>query len=120
MLGWALAFALTGAMVWAMNRAMAAGPGPYVVTDPVAVGVTQCGVYLDAMPKVVIPVTSLASSNICQYDLSTATIAIGAHSIMMTAMFSDPGSLESPQSIPLAFAWPIRIPARPGGLRLQP
>lgn len=94
--------------------------GPYVVSDPLAVGVTQCGVYLDAVPKVVIPVTSLASSNICKYDLSTATIAIGAHSITMTSMFSDPGSLESPQAVPLAFVWPIRIPARPDGLRLQP
>jgi hypothetical protein len=80
---------------------------PFVVPDPVVVGVTQCGVYIDTAPMVSSPVVAAISGNICKYDL--AGIAAGAHWVTMTAIsVNDPiwGSRESEKSSPLAFTVP--------------
>jgi hypothetical protein len=77
---------------------------PFVVSDPVAVGVTQCGVYIDTGARVTSPVVAATGGNICKYDL--AGIRVGPHSVTMTAIaVNDPywGSQESVQSSPLAF-----------------
>lgn len=88
---------------------------PFVIADVVA-GVGQCGVYLDATPRVLVP----AVAGQCKYDL--AGVSVGAHSVTMTAMtINDPiwGTQESAQSVPLAFSRPAG-PAVPTGLVLIP
>lgn len=94
---------------------------PFVITDPLPAGVTQCGVYLDAGSVVRIPVTvSSPGSNICKVDL--ATVTTGSHTISLTSITTnDPiwGSLESPRSSPLSFGRPS-VPNAPGGLLLVP
>ena len=93
---------------------------PFVVSDIVAAGVTQCGIYMDAAPKVTIPVTAATGGNICKHDLSG--ISSGAHSVQFTAItVNDPiwGSQESAKSLPLSFSRPA-LPAAPAGLVLQP
>lgn len=92
---------------------------PFVVSDPVDPATTQCGVFLNAAPKVTIPVTVTSGVKTCKYDL--ATLASGTHSIRMTAItVNDPiwGSQESAQSLPLAFSKP-GAPVAPGGLVLS-
>jgi hypothetical protein len=77
---------------------------PFVVSDPVAVGVTQCGVYVDSATRVVSPVAATIGGNVCRYDL--AGIPAGRHSLTMTAIaVDDPlwGSQESVHSDPLEF-----------------
>lgn len=84
-----------------------AAAAPFVVSDPVAVGVTQCGVYVDSASRVASTVLVTAGGNICEYDLA-GTVA-GAHLIAMTAItVNDPawGSQESAKSSPLAFTIP--------------
>lgn len=105
-------------LLFAAFPALAAGP--YVVSDLLTVGVGACGVNLDAVPKVSIIVTAVNGGNICKYDLSSVAIAPGSHSITMTAIPTDPASLESSPSLPLSFTWPLPVPARPSGLRLVP
>jgi hypothetical protein len=81
---------------------------PFVVSDPVAVGVTQCGVYVDSASRVTSIVIAAMGSNICQYDL--AGVATGEHLVAMTAItVNDPvwGSRESAKSSPLAFSIPV-------------
>ncbi len=93
---------------------------PFVVTDPVVAGVTQCGVFLNSAPKVTIPVTSTPGGNICKY--SVGSVNNGSHTIQMTAItVNDPvwGSQESAKSAPLSFVRPAP-PATPAGLTLQP
>lgn len=96
---------------------------PYIVTDPLQVGVTQCGVYLDAQPKVVIPVTIVVTGgqgSICKYSISTVTV--GTHSIQLTSIaVNDPvwGSQESAKSVPFSFARP-GTPGAPTGIVLTP
>lgn len=85
-----------------------------------APGVIQCGVFLDAAPKVVIPVTAVTGGNVCQVDVGSVTV--GAHTISFTAItVNDPvwGSLESARSVPLAFSRP-GVPPAPTGLLLTP
>ena len=80
---------------------------PFVVSDPVAVGVTQCGVYVDTAPRVTSAVVAAVGGNMCEYDL--ADVAAGAHLVAMTAItVNDPllGSQESAKSSPLAFTIP--------------
>lgn len=95
---------------------------PFVVSDPLTAGV-QCGVYLDGVPKVTIPVTPMptpAIGNFCKFDI--AGVGAGSHTITMTAItVNDPffGSQESAKSIPLVFVVPS-APIPPVGLRLQP
>ena len=93
---------------------------PFLVSDVLTAGVTQCGVYLDAQAKVTIPVTAVTGGNICKHDLSG--ISSGAHSVQFTAItVNDPiwGSQESAKSLPLSFSRP-GLPAAPAGLVLQP
>jgi hypothetical protein len=77
---------------------------PFVVSDPVADGVTQCGVYIDTAARVTSPVVAATGGNICKYDL--AGLSVGPHLVTMTAIaVNDPiwGSQESAHSSPLAF-----------------
>jgi hypothetical protein len=104
---------LTSSLVWG---------APFVISDPLTSGVTQCGVFLDSIPKVTIPVTAVTVptvGNICRFDIGTVTS--GPHSITMTAIAVDPvfGSQESPQSVPLAFTKPA-VPTVPSNLKLTP
>lgn len=97
-----------------------ASAAPFVITDPVDPATTQCGVFLDAAAKQVIPVTVSGTSKICKYDL--ATLASGSHTVQMTAItVNDPvwGSRESAKSTPLAFTKPD-VPAPPASLGLSP
>jgi hypothetical protein len=74
----------------------------YVVTDPITPGATQCGFYVDASPRVTVPVTPVYSGNICMLDISA--LGAGTHTITATAIsVNDPfwGSQESPPSLPL-------------------
>lgn len=102
--------------------------GQSIVSDAIAPGATtplQCGVFLDANPKVVIPATVVPSpaGSICKFSL--AGVPVGNHTITMTVIATnDPkyGSQESPQSAPpLAFSlpWPTTAVA-PTGLRITP
>jgi hypothetical protein len=93
---------------------------PFVVSDILPAGVTQCGVYMDTVAKVTIPVTAVTGGNICKHDISA--ISTGAHTVRMTAItVNDPiwGSQESVQSSPLSFVRPA-APAAPAGLQLAP
>ena len=82
----------------------AATAAPFVVSDPLVVGVVQCGVYLDSASKVTVPVTVVTGGNICKYDATG--LAAGEHTVSMTAItLSDPvwGFRESAKSSPLTF-----------------
>lgn len=100
-----------------------ANANPFVISDPLSPGVTQCGVLLDTNPKVTIPVTAVvtpAPANICKFDIRAVTP--GSHTIKMTAItVSDPvfGSQESATSLPLVFVVPT-APIAPSGLQLAP
>src|SRR5258706_8277685 len=108
------------ALMLASSLAVAA---PFVVSDPLATGVTQCGVFLDAAPKVTVPVTAVTTpvaGNICKVDVGA--VSTGNHTISLTAItVNDPvwGSQESPRSLPLAFTRPA-VPTAPTGLILSP
>lgn len=100
--------------------AVLARAAPFVVTDPVPAGVTQCGVFLDATAKTVTPVVQSGTANVCKVDL--AGLASGSHTIQITLITAnDPiwGSQESAKSSPLAFSKPVS-PAPPTGLVLSP
>lgn len=93
--------------------APAALAAPFIVADVVA-GVTQCGVFVDAQPKVVVT----ASALLCKWDASG--VAIGAHAVTMTAItVADPvwGTQESVKSAPLNFTRP-GVPQTPSTPRL--
>lgn len=96
---------------------------PFIISDPLAIGVNQCGVFVDSNPKRVIPVTAVTTpvaGNICKLDLFDFTV--GSHAVTMTAIINDPvwGSQESVQSSPpLALVRPA-TPSGPSGLRLTP
>jgi type 1 fimbria pilin len=93
---------------------------PFVVSDTLTPGVTQCGVFVDTAAKVTIPVTAVTGGNICKYDIGT--IAAGSHTVRMTAItVNDPiwGSQESVQSSPLSFVRPA-APSAPATLQLAP
>ena len=93
---------------------------PSIVSDLVAPGTAQCGVYVDAQPKVTVPVTAITGGVICKFDV--ATISTGSHSVQMTAIaVNDPvwGSQESGKSVPLTFVRPAQ-PTVPVGLVLVP
>lgn len=87
---------------------------PFAVAD-VVVGVTSCGVFLDAATKVTVP----ASAGKCSYDLSA--VSVGAHSIKMTAIANDPlwGVQESAPTGPLAFTRPAAGVAQPTTLTIK-
>ncbi|MFO1305208.1 MAG: hypothetical protein U1F54_15870 [Burkholderiales bacterium] len=92
------------AAIFALGVSGFAVAAPFVVSDPVALGVAQCGVYVDSAPSVTIPVTVVATGSICNYDVGG--LAPGSHTVAMTAMtLSDPiwGFQESAKSTPLAF-----------------
>lgn len=93
---------------------------PFVVSDPLPAGVTQCGVFLDALAKTTVPVTAVSGGNICKVDIGNVTV--GSHTISLTSItVNDPiwGSLESAKSAPLSFTRP-GVPNAPTGLVLQP
>lgn len=96
---------------------------PFVVSDPLATGMTQCGVFLDSAPKLTIPVTAVTvpvAGNICKFDVGT--VSTGSHTISLTAITAnDPvwGSQESVKSSPLVFVRPTG-PAAPSGLQIVP
>ena len=98
---------------------LTASAAPFVVSDPLDPRATNCGILMDAAPKVVIPVVAEAGGNICKFDL--AGISNGSHTVKMTAIANDPiwGSQESAESVPLSFVRPA-APSVPGGLELQP
>ena len=97
----------------------AALSAPFVTSEPLESHVTHCGIFLDAAPKVVIPVVADVGGNICKFDVSG--VSNGAHTIIGTAIVIDPvwGSLESVESVPLDFVRPAQ-PATPGLLKLTP
>lgn len=109
------------ASVVLLLTSLTAGAAPFVITDPLPAGVTQCGVYLDTGSVVRIPVTASApGSNICRVDL--ATVTTGSHTISLTSITTnDPvwGSLESARSAPFPFSRP-GVPVPPSGLGLSP
>lgn len=94
---------------------------PFVESDPVDSGTSQCGVFLDANAKLVIPVNvNAAGQKTCKYDL--ATLATGSHTIAMTVII--PASAnntggESLKSLPFTFIKQA-APAAPGNLGLTP
>lgn len=96
---------------------------PFAITDPVASGVTHCGLYVDAAAKIEAPVfTDAVGAKICRFDL--ASLSVGNHALRVTAIMRDPTLtyypyLESAQSPPLAFSKP-GAPLTPAGLRLTP
>ena len=99
---------------WSLVLSAAAFAQPFVVADVVA-GVSQCGVYLNAAPKVTVP----ASSLLCKYDISG--VSVGSHTIRMTAIsVADPiwGTQESVQSAALNFTRPA-VPVTPSTPRLS-
>jgi hypothetical protein len=90
-----------------LSTSLFASAAPFVVSDPVVVGVTQCGIYVDAGPRVTSAVVTNIGGNICRYDL--AGVAAGAHSVTMTTItVNDPiwGSQESTKSSPGVFTVP--------------
>lgn len=104
---------LLAALLLSLPLAVQAAP---FVEATVVSGVANCGVYLDAAAKVIVPATGLK----CRYDL--ASVATGTHSVTMTAITAnDPiwGTLESVQSAPLNFTRPAAGSA-PSGLVLVP
>lgn len=99
---------------------VAASAAPFVVSSPVTgSSVTNCGVYMDALPVQTIAVTSDASGKFCKWDASG--LAAGAHSVTLTYLVIDPiwGNLESAHSSPLAFTRPS-APSQPSGVSLIP
>lgn len=93
---------------------------PFVTSDPVDTGTTSCGVFMDAAPKVVVPVAIVGGVKVCQYDL--ATLSSGSHTIQMTAIIAATATNtggESAKSLPLAFIKQV-APAAPAGLGLSP
>lgn len=104
-------------LLFCSSSALAA---PFVVSDILPAGVTQCGVYMDALAKVTIPVTAVTGGNICKHDVGA--IAAGSHTVTMTSItVADPiwGSQESVKSSPLSFVRPS-LPAAPATLQLTP
>lgn len=98
--------AIEGALVAALALALpsCAAAVPFIVSDPLAAGVVQCGVYVDSAPRVTVPVTAVVEGNICRYDVSG--LAAGEHTVSMTAItLSDPvwGFQESAKSSLLTF-----------------
>jgi len=94
---------------------------PFLVSDPLATGVTQCGIYLDAAAKVTSPVGTDASGlPICKYDL--ASVSVGSHTVKATAISIDPvwGNQESAQSLPFAFSRPAASVTAPTNIKLVP
>jgi len=84
---------------------------PFVVGEVVS-GVVECGVFLDAEPKVVVP----AVNGECRYDVGH--IAVGNHRVEMTAIGDATwGGAESAKSVPLDFVRPGNPPVN---LRLVP
>jgi hypothetical protein len=93
---------------------------PFVVSDILQAGVTQCGVFVDTAAKVTIPVTAVTGGNICKHDVGA--ISAGSHTVTMTAIsVNDPvwGSQESVKSSPLSFVRPA-APSAPATLQLAP
>lgn len=90
-----------------------------IVSDPLAPGVNECGVYVDSTPYFFIPTTTTSSGEICEYDVTF--ISNGAHTVSMTARLNDPvwGLRESVKSVPLDFVKP-GPPVAPVGVRLEP
>src|SRR5438552_405683 len=98
-------------------RSLLATAAPFIVSDPVVVGVSQCGAYIDSEPKVTSPVIGTAGGNICRYDV--AGVSAGAHSVTMTTItVNDPiwGSQESAMSSPLALTVPGALTGNYQGL----
>lgn len=121
--------ALVAAVLLALGPAMAtsAHAAPFCVIKDVPAGATHCGIYMDAAPKVQVPVISVPVTAeyptgwICKHDL--ANLPSGAHTcagsaiIIADALWGGP--LESPKSPPFAFTRP-GVPAAPASLGLSP
>ena len=86
---------------------------PFFTADVVS-GVTSCGVTVNALPKVVVPVTGL----VCKYDLGPLNLPAGTHTIKATAIaVGDPvwGTQESADSAPATTVKPTApaVPTNP-------
>ena len=97
---------------------------PFVVTDPIPLTLlqaTHCGVFLDSLAKVVVPVipATTTTGTYCKYDVNTLTptLAPGDHMVAMTYLVRDPiwGDNESDKSLPLNFTKPgvPKVPGKP-------
>lgn len=100
-----------------------AHPAPFIVSADFATTGTQpthCGLFLDAAPKVEVPVVSQTSgAKFCKFDI--AAVATGSHTVTATAIAKDTvwGTLESVKSSPFTFTRP-GIPAVPSGFGVDP
>lgn len=101
----------------------AASAAPFFTAD-VVVGTTSCGIIIDAEPKVVVPVKTVAISAarptgvFCEYDV--AGLTPGSHTIKATAIaVADPvyGTQESAETAPLTTVKPA-APAVPQNPKL--
>lgn len=90
---------------------------PFLTTDPTTQEVTHCGIFVDALPKTEIAVTTSGTGKICKYDL--ANISGGSHTISATFILKSPiwGDEESAKSSVLNFTRPGGVTS-PSGLGL--
>jgi len=88
---------------------------PFVISDPVAVGVTHCGRYEAGTFKADVPIVAGG----CKFDIGTQPVGTVVYTA--TAVINDPvwGRQESGQSLPLSVARPS-APQPPVGLHAIP
>jgi hypothetical protein len=88
---------------------------PFVISDPVAVGVTHCGRYEAGTFKADVPIVAGG----CKFDIGTQPSGTVVYTA--TAVVNDPlwGRQESVQSLPLSV---VRsgVPPTPAALRASP
>ena len=102
------------AVVMLLTSAAAWG-APWVITDPVAVGVTHCGRYEAGVFKIDVPIVAGA----CKFDIGTQPVSTVSYTA--TAVINDQvwGRQESVQSLPLSVVRPA-APQPPVGLHAIP
>ncbi|MBK8916365.1 MAG: hypothetical protein IPM64_17510 [Phycisphaerales bacterium] len=111
----------SAALALAILAAPSAFAAPFVEAN-VDPAVTSCGVFLDVLPKKVIPVTAPvppATQFKCREDVGS--VAPGSHTISMTGILTNPawGTLESDPSAPFGFVRPA-APSVPSNLQIVP
>lgn len=92
---------------------------PFFTADVVS-GVASCGITVNTLPKVTIPVTTTPTGLICKYDLAPLNLPAGTHTIKATAIaVGDPvwGTQESADSAPATTVKPT-APAVPTSPKL--
>lgn len=93
---------------------------PNVISDSTKQVVTHCGYYLNALPKVEVPVAKDADGNAyCKVDISA--MPVGSNTVKLTFVHFHPvfGRQESVPSLPLAVIRPT-IPLAPTNLTATP